>query len=118
MSRSTKIYKGEIQNKERDLLDESSKETLLSKANNNDIWKWHANDFCGYLKLNALSLNFAIYSILNNRGKRQNLNQENISVGGKIIFKKIPLLFFGVNINFLKRTSLEALWNMLQPIKH
>ena len=47
---------------------------LLSKANNNDIWNWQTNDFCGYLKLNALSLTFAIYNILNNRGKCQNLN--------------------------------------------
>ena len=100
------------------MLDESSKDTLLSKANNNDIWKWHANDFCGYLKLNALSLSFAIYNILNNRGKCQNLNQEKISVGRKRIFKKISLLFFGVNVNVLNRTSLKALWNMLQPLKH
>ena len=27
------------------MLDEISKDTLLSKANNNNIWKWHANDF-------------------------------------------------------------------------
>ena len=38
-SRSTKIYYEEIQNKERNLLDESSKDTLLFKANNNDILK-------------------------------------------------------------------------------
>ena len=37
VSRSTKIYKREIRNKERNLVDESSKDTLLSKANNNDI---------------------------------------------------------------------------------
>ena len=37
VSRSTKIYWREIQNKERNLLDESSKDTLLSEANNNDI---------------------------------------------------------------------------------
>ena len=50
------------------------------------------------MKLNALSLSFAIYNILNNRGKRLNLNQENISVGRIRIFKKISLLFFGVNV--------------------
>ena len=37
MSRSTKIYQGEIQNKERNLLEESSKDTLLCKANNKNI---------------------------------------------------------------------------------
>ena len=37
MSRSTKDYLREIQNKERNLLGKSSKGTLLSKANNNDI---------------------------------------------------------------------------------
>ena len=95
------------------LLDGSSKDTLLSKANNND-----ANDFCGYLKLNALLLSFATYNTLNNREKWQNLNQEKISVGRKRIFKKISLLFFGVNVNVLNRTSLKALWNMLQPLKH
>ena len=112
VSRSTKIYKREIRNKEQNLVDESSKDTLLSKANNNDIWKWHANNFCSYLKLNALSLSFAIYNILNNRGKCQNLNQKEISVGRKIISKKISLLFFSVNLNVLKRTSLQDLWNM------
>ena len=45
---------------------------------NNDIWKWHAYDFYGYLKLDALSFSFGIYNILNNRGKCQNFNQENI----------------------------------------
>ena len=39
VSRSTKIYYKEIQNKERNLLDEDSNDTLLSKANNNDILK-------------------------------------------------------------------------------
>ena len=39
MSRSTKIYLKETQNKERNLLNESSKDTLLPKANNNDILK-------------------------------------------------------------------------------
>ena len=65
------------------MLDESSKDTLLSKPNNSDIWKWHANDFWGYLKLNALSLSFAIYDILNNRGKCQNLNQKIFLSGEK-----------------------------------
>ena len=37
LSRSTKICERKVQNKERNLLDESSKDTLLSKANNNDI---------------------------------------------------------------------------------
>ena len=105
-SRSTKIYYREVQNKEGNLPDESSKDTLLSKANNNNILKWHASDFCGYLKLNALPLSFAIYKILNNRGKWQNLNQEKISVGRKWIFKKISLLFFSGNVNVLKRTNL------------
>ena len=118
VSQGTKSHQREIKNKERNLLDESSKDTLLSKANNNDIWKWHANDFCGYLKLNALSLSFAIYNILNNRGKCQNLNQEKISVGRKRIFKKISLLFFGVNVNVLIRTNLQTLWNMLQPLRY
>ena len=36
----------------------------------------------------------------------------------KIIFKKISLLSFEANVNTLKRTSLQALWNMLQPLKH
>ena len=89
VSRSTKIYWREIQNKEQNLLNESSKDTLLSKANNNNIWKWHANDFFGCLKLNALPLSFVIYNFLNNRGEWQNLNQEKISVGRKGIFKKI-----------------------------
>ena len=109
---STKIYYEEIQNKERNLLDESSKDTLLFKANNNDILKWHASDFCGYLKLNALSLSFAIYNILNNRRKWQNLNQEKISVGRKRSFKKISLLFFGVNVNVLKWSSLQACYSL------
>ena len=39
MSRSTKTYLKETQDKERNLLDESSKDTLLPKANNNDILK-------------------------------------------------------------------------------
>ena len=86
------------------LLDGSSKDTLLSKANNND-----ANDFCGYLKLNALLLSFATYNTLNNREKWQNLNQEKISVGRKIIFKKISLLSFGIDVNVLKQTSRQAL---------
>ena len=52
--------------------------------------------------------------ILNNRGKLQ----EKISFGRKIILKNISLLFFGVNVNVLKWTSLQALWNTLQPLKH
>ena len=40
---------------------------------------------CGYLKLNVLSRSFAIYNILNNMGKWQNLNGEKISVGRKTI---------------------------------
>ena len=98
------------------MLDESSKDTLLSKANNNDIW--HTNDFCDYLTLNALSLSFIIYNILNNRGKWQNFKQEKTFVGRKRILKNISLLFFGVNVNIIKRTSLQPLWNMLQPLKH
>ena len=55
----------------------------------------------------------------NNRGKWQNVKQKKrISVGKKRILKNISLLFFGVNVNVLKRTSLQALWNMLQPLKH
>ena len=42
VSGSTKTYWKEIQNKEGNLLEQSSKYTLLSKANNNDIWKWLA----------------------------------------------------------------------------
>ena len=57
---------------------------------------------------NEMSLSFAIYNILNNWGKCQNLNQENISVGRKKNFKKFPLLFFDVNANFLKQTSLQS----------
>ena len=49
---------------------------------------FHFNDFCRSLKLNALSLNFTICNTLNNRGKWQNLKQENISVERKVIFKK------------------------------
>ena len=98
------------------MLDKSSKDTLLSKAKNNDIW--HANDFCDYLALNTLSLSFTIYNTLNNRGKWQNLKQEKISAGRKRIFKKLSLLFFGVNVNVYKQISLQALWKMLQPLKH
>ena len=104
------------------MLDESSRDTLLPKGNNNDIikikQKWHANDFCGYLTLTALLLSFTIYNISNNRVKWQNLKQEKISAGRKIIFKKISLLFFGVNLNVLEQTSLQALWNMSQLLKH
>ena len=39
VSRSTKICERELQNKEGNLLDERSKDTLLSKGNNNEIWK-------------------------------------------------------------------------------
>ena len=98
------------------MIDKSSKDTLLSKAKNNDIW--HANDFCDYLTLNALSLSFAIYNTLINRGKWQNLKQKKISVGKKRIFKKLSLLFFDVNINVYKQISLQALWKMLQLLKH
>ena len=48
-------------------LDENSKDTVLSKANNSDIW--HANNFCDYLTLNASSLGFTINSTLKNIGK-------------------------------------------------
>ena len=71
----------------------------------------------GYLKLNALPLSLTIYNILNKRGKWQNLNQEKISVRRKIIFKKISLLFFGANVNALRRTSLQALRNTSTNIK-
>ena len=54
----------------------------------------------------------------NNRGKWQNLKQKKISAGKKRILKNISLFFFGANVNVLKRTSLQALWNMLQPLKH
>ena len=37
VSRSTKICERELQNKESNLVDERSKDTLLSKGNNNDI---------------------------------------------------------------------------------
>ena len=37
VSRSTKVCERELQNKERNLLDERSKDTLLSKGNNNEI---------------------------------------------------------------------------------
>ena len=60
MSRRTKIYYREIENEDRNFLDESSKDTLMYKANNNIILKWHDNDFCGYLKLNTLSLGFVM----------------------------------------------------------
>ena len=69
-----------MQNKERNLLDESSKDTLLSETNKYDMSKWHAIDFCGYLTLNALP-------------------------------------FVSVNVNVLKWTSLQFLWNMLQSLK-
>ena len=39
VSQGTKIYHREIQYKERNLLDEGSKDILLSKANSNDILK-------------------------------------------------------------------------------
>ena len=54
----------------------------------------------------------------NNRGKWQNLKQKKISIGKKRISKNISLLFLEVNVNVRKRTSLQALWNMLQPLKH
>ena len=55
----------------------------------------------------------------NNKGKWQNLKQKKkSSVKKKRILKNTSLLFFGVNVNVLKRTRLQALWNMLQPLKH
>ena len=36
----------------------------------------------------------------------------------KVLSGEKELLFFGVNVNVLKRTSLQALWNMLQHLKH
>ena len=50
--------------------------------------------------------------------KWQNLKQKKISVGRKRILKNTSSLFFGVNVKVLKRTSLQALWDMLQPLKH
>ena len=64
-----------IQNKERNLLDESSKDILLSKANKNTC-NWHVTDFCGYVTLSAMSFSFTVYNILNNRGKWQYLKKE------------------------------------------
>ena len=49
-----------------EMLEESSKDALLSKDDNNDIWKWHINDFFSYLTLHALPLSFTIYNILSN----------------------------------------------------
>ena len=72
------------------MLDEGSKNLLFSKANNSDIWEWHADDSCGYFTLNALSLSFT----------KQQTTRESV----KILIKK--------------RTSLQALWNMLQSLKH
>ena len=111
VSRSTIICWREVQNKEQNLLDESSKDTLLSKANNKDIWKWHVNNFCGYLALNTLSLSFTIY-------KQQGKVKKCYAKKKKRILKNILLLSFGVNVNVLKRSSLQTLWNMLQPLKH
>ena len=99
------------------MLSESSKDTLMSKVNN-DISKLPASNFCGYLALNALLLSFTIYNILNNKGKWKNPKQANIPVWRKSVFKKISLLFFSVIVNVIKWTSLQALWNMLQPLKH
>ena len=53
-----------------------------------------------------------------NRGRWQNLKQKKHFCLEKKNFKKCSLLFFGVNVNFLKRTSLQALWNILQPSEH
>ena len=39
-------------------------------------------------------------------------------VGKKRILRDISLLFFRVNVNVLKQTSLQALWNMLQSLRH
>ena len=39
-------------------------------------------------------------------------------VGKKRILRDISLLFFRVNVNVLKQTSLQALWNMLQSLKN
>ena len=46
---------------------------------------------------------------LNNKGKWESLKGEKNSVGRKWIFKKISLLFFGVNVNVFKRTSLQTI---------
>ena len=53
----------------------------------------------------------------NNRGRWQNLKQKKASVGRKKK-KNISLFLFNVNVNVLKRTSLQALWNILQSLKH
>ena len=55
-----------------------------------------------------------------NSRKWQNVKQKKKknSVRKKWILKNILLFFFGLNVNVLKQTSLQALWNMLQPLKH
>ena len=90
--------------------------SALPYTNNRGKWqKWHVNYFYSYLALNALSLSFTIYK--QQKGDKI-LSKRNISVWKKRILKNVSLLFFGVNVNFLKRTSLQALWNILQPSEH
>ena len=97
------------------MLDEGSKNLLFSKANNSDIWEWHADDSCGYFTLNALSLSFTKQQTTRESVK---ILIKKIPIGRKRTLRNISLLFFGVNFNVLKRTSLQALWNMLQSLKH
>ena len=54
----------------------------------------------------------------NKRGKWHNIKHKKKFFWEKKNFKKYSLLFFGVNVNVLKLSSLQALWNMLQPLKH
>ena len=58
----------------------------------------------------------------NNRGKWKNVMQKKKKkkkfCRKKRVLKNISLLFFGVNVNVLKRTSLQAPWNMLELLKH
>ena len=51
-------------------------------------------------------------------GESDKILIKKIPVGRKKILRNISLLFFGVNVNVLKRTSLQALWNMLQSLRH
>ena len=55
---------------------------------------------------------------INNRKKRQNVKQKKKFCREKKNFKKYFITFLRRNVNIFKRTSLQALWNMLQPLKH
>ena len=56
---------------------------------------------------NAFSLSFTIYNILNNRKRDKILSKTKILSGEKEFKKNTSLIFFDVNVNALKQTSLK-----------